>query len=1832
MNSEDLRQLRPPQVLESYPEALKNALRSLERASDQNEAFGAANAVQEALEFLLTYFTSVATGLLIKLEPGRPEVNALASNVDSLLQMERLLRFSLSSLESSNHHAPLKVRRVFFLNARSNLPFSHTRWLRISGSVDPGLVELSQWSLDLEEIRANQDEARARHEAVRYNDLLKTWLEGAQPFFDYWIHDYGADRVTLVAEGFEFSLEPSLPAKYLPEGTRSRIHFDLPRPSTQRLAPPSLEMSLPLPLDVKDQLRDDLKKDLKKVMEPEISRLVQFKEWIGRPEVEIQHPFADMISARLEYLSERSDTVPDQLFEQLSPDHWDVPASQAPAAPWSADEVEAFEKLLTTTYPHVEERFLPQRAVQNVHRFLNSQVQGYVLVEGDRGSGKTLLCRALTPVVRTARLGEIPALYLPIRARLQADCQTFIEQLNEHLRVRPRPGRRSFSALDHHVIKHLNIRFPAQARAARFAAYLSELYLINETPFLLILDGLDEAFEGLGGQASLSDYLPAELPDGVYIMATYRPVGLSARGQNRVDRLRERSSLVIELDPASEDYQVALQEHLGSEEWTQEQDEALRQRAQGMIGMTRHLSDLLRSGLVSHPRDLPAAEDYYEFTLAILEERFGQRFLQLFLLLATSDEPVPASEFSSFGIGREDALELVHNLPSFFYCFDLENPGMSLSHGVLKHHLQESYFTLYAEICEQLARTTLKRLSELEDPVGQAHLRRDQLSLALRRLFSWTLDSQNHQLFAEVAESDALRAVRTAVFAELEESGLFHRKTTILDAFRQILAALVERFGRQEFREELAWAHSSRGLAYLHLGHFERALGDIERAIHHFTHLVETEGMFKLRNGLAAAYNRRSEACRFLGQWGSALSDAKAAVEQYQIVVEEQEREELKALLALAIHNRGQVYRARREYEAALRDFDEAVDIYSELVDVHQHRKLRRELAQAHHSRCCLLLDLEQANEALVEGSAAIELMEQLVHDEAYESLRNDLASVYNDRAAVYHRTNRFELADQDYSSAINIRNYLVAEGRLDVRTDLARTYTNRGLCLVARRENGRALDCYARAIEILNRLIDTEMREDLYAARAFAKVCRARLQSQQGDQEKAHFDFEQAAGDYRLAVVSGDDEALVDLAGSLSHLAGSHLSRGDYPAALRNSSRAIEIYEGELDTPVAKKCTHERGVAHRTRAKALEKNGQETQAFDEYEAAISLYTRLLEAEGRKDLAEELAHLHLRKGEVALGLKDAQTTIRDTSRALSLFSNLKPAPGREAIILRGRAEATAVRSRAYEVLNSEDAALDDSSASMELFRRIVADRPTESEFDILADVAARRGRLLSRMGDSRQACLDFDFALQMLDNMEDQLTTEERLFRRADVLLERSETYLQMGQPHSAVRDLVEAYASGRLSESEPRMKTVDRAVKALKVQALAQMRDEDYRNAVNGYHHLVELLSALGVQQQERYKEELAQSLSNRGWARLRLDQPEDALDDFDEALSLLEELAGENIKSLLGKTSLNRAAALEAMGFPDSALEAYNLAVDTLEECQNQEGHLAGALSSRSRLVEDPEEAYADLERAINIFEKLGQTRALSTLKQRQVELLLQRPETGKGSLLDRALAAYRGLDDPVRANELLELLGQRFEKLDDADEAALAALTEVFGLLTAQIEEGGAPAGSSLSLLLRQTKKHFRAEPVELERLLSAAESLCVAILRAGLGGLSDFPGMLLGWNKTLPEEQGHRHLHLLALAAAFCGQEVIEHGDSGIPRLVRCLLWTGKAIGESGKAPPFLDVLSPVFELLLGRIEMAEISSQAELELNNAARLWLSLPASILAKANISRAIVSRLRRW
>lgn len=153
---------------------LSEALADSERAPDQAQPlFG-------CLAQLLRLFASLSAGLARHLDPGRAEIEALASGLDRPLKYERLLRFCINLLlnHPSDHPCRTALLLVFFPPATADAqPFVHTGWLQLGSEASP-LPPLSRWPLD----EAGNSQPLGPEVLLAYREVLDAWLRAAADF------------------------------------------------------------------------------------------------------------------------------------------------------------------------------------------------------------------------------------------------------------------------------------------------------------------------------------------------------------------------------------------------------------------------------------------------------------------------------------------------------------------------------------------------------------------------------------------------------------------------------------------------------------------------------------------------------------------------------------------------------------------------------------------------------------------------------------------------------------------------------------------------------------------------------------------------------------------------------------------------------------------------------------------------------------------------------------------------------------------------------------------------------------------------------------------------------------------------------------------------------------------------------------------------------------------------------------------------------------------------------------------------------------------------------------------------------------------------------------------------------------------------------------------------------------------------------------------------------------------------------------------------------------------------------------------------------------------
>ncbi len=545
---------------------------------------------------------------------------------------------------------------------------------------------------------------------------------------------------------------------------------------------------------------------------------------------------------------------------------------------------------------------------------------GYLILEGCQGSGKSTLARLLVSNLNGKEIlvgswdnlapADCKAFYFSIQHHLRGDFLTSIEILDERIAAaQPATG---LKALGHWATRDLNVRHPGAWCKERMFAYLSGIRTVNQSRILLVLDGLDETFEGSESQFFFDDFLPERLPEGVYILLTCHRESCSTRLSHRLQSIISQGAQVFELSGTRADYRSwrrqtsfsRLEHRMSSSmQSSPSQDPAWLEHRVALNASFPHLNFL---GIQD--------SDLFPTALEAVFHRRGEKAIESVISVASIVGGFTQPEMEELGLVNQ-ALELVAlDWPTlltrdqtFVQSGEIVD-NLAVAHDMIRQAILENYPTAYSRVCGTLAhRATdwfvrrelemdLALISQSLDAPQSAHQHRSQVRMTLR-LYSWLLDSQDIALQQESLANGALRRARVQVCNDLDSQGRFHEKLEILVYIKQILAPLVDRHlttgieipeaVQDSFREELAWTRNSRALTYLRLGQFERSLAEVDQAIAMFSYLIEERSCLQYRQGLAAALNRRSEALLAHHEPKLAYQAAQEAVDNFRWFVEQ---------------------------------------------------------------------------------------------------------------------------------------------------------------------------------------------------------------------------------------------------------------------------------------------------------------------------------------------------------------------------------------------------------------------------------------------------------------------------------------------------------------------------------------------------------------------------------------------------------------------------------------------------------------------------------------------------------------------------------------------------------------------------------------------------------------------------------------------------------------------------------------------------------------------------------------------------------------------------------
>ncbi|MBI3926954.1 MAG: tetratricopeptide repeat protein [Armatimonadetes bacterium] len=1084
----------------------------------------------------------------------------------------------------------------------------------------------------------------------------------------------------------------------------------------------------------------------------------------------------------------------------------------------------------------------PEFILAALRRQLAEAAGGYLLVEGRSGAGKTYLARFFS------HQGTRGALYYSLEDDPDADAGLLPFRLDEALRRLDEGAFPAPEAVRSALVAQNN---PSK----RLPSYLLMLRRALEEPVTLLLDGIDRR------HTALLEVLPRQLPPQVSVVLLYDPAQLGEEMLRHFEEL-SLSGGRVRLDPQTEPYRELVARTFGSENtWLDAR-------------ILRHGRD---SGLWTQAE--PSVAAYLKAVRArVGEEAWKRHYIALLTLLAASREPAPLPWLADWLGSWPDLLSVANRLGPLLR---LEEDRLLVSHPEVRRELETEYARELAAAGRILAHfgarevrgdrpdlaplrwvaasgepALLRRcltdeewIRKLWEGLGGFSCRHLEVTRLWRRALAG-LAARDESLRRQLARMGLLLSRQCMQHADAD------RANAELDRAVELLSELV-RFGEpdQAMIRELAGAHRRRAQLHLERANYQQARSDARRAQELHQRLddggsaaeqaeaLRLEGLALASTGelepalesLSRAIERSragAERPRWLRESAEVrhrMGELETAAEELELALSELQGLDIPEETALCLARRAQVRDEQGSCEPALEDARGASSLLEGLVEKGRRLDLRAHWADTLHIQGLLLFSQGGGDPELSRG---VELYRRLV-EEGESRHAPELARSLGDRGLVRSRAGEGAALD-DYAEALNLLQRLVEdERRLNLRGELARAYNNRGQCLMRRGRLEEARRDFNAAVEHFGMLAERQGQAEYLPELGLALFNRAGAHRRLGGLLDACVDYDRSIERLLEAQKSGE---LVD-----EELSAAYVNRGIARVSAERIPEALEDYARAAELGC------ETAVALNNRGEALSRQGRRTEALEDYSRALALH-RGSEASG------DLARLLDNRAAVLLELDRAQEARGEAERALQL----QPAG------VLDQAAGWALAARASENLGELPRACEEYHRAVELYRGLPEAR------EELGHVCHRLARLEERRGQLKSA-------LQWLEESSALLSGEDL----AQVELTRSSVLLGLGLPQEAGRATLRCTELSRDEAVEARARYHrGRALEGIHRPADAR---KEYDRALQLYARLVE----------EHSRYELCAAMAATYRRRARVGENTDlALADYAWSIDLLREL----------------------------------------------------------------------------------------------------------------------------------------------------------------------------------------------------------------------------------------------------------------------------------------------------------------------------------------------------
>lgn len=1073
-------------LVSNDPPLLGEAVSALLKAHEQGQVLPLGRSLIQGLEYLVRLHASLAGGFLRHRFEESSLLDPVLKPGGSLQHTIYFLSYALRVLADIDDPIARLLRSVFFLD--NGQPRRITRWLGVDDGVPGPLQGLIGWSLSLMRPDAPARVDEIRDQIPHFSRLFAEFSEVSRQLWS---------RARLQTEPGVEGAQATV--CQFPSGLRVR---GVPDIVVGRRG-----LEAPMGVVVGGAEEGD-----------------RFSHWDSE-ELDLDAAWNE--TSREEREEESLEAPPSQeswpsFFEDTAP----------PVAQWDIallEELEVRCRELDFTGPEHRPIDLAGKLAEVV---LNAPAgtSTISLVRGERGSGRTLLCRTLVHPKHSPLPAEFPILYLRVDRFPETRLSTVVERLNDHIASEPSMQRLGWLPVPTETLQSLGSEVDrlsneladlgqyAEPLSCRLSSYLRCLKKINGgRDFLLLLDGFESV------PASL---VPRVLTPGVHLLITGSE--FPQRGETSPYLRQQFWDLSHEVTS-----RAAFAAQLAETEDDPDRQLAVFQRFNGSLLKARAYANLVENQ-EGHSPNPSVLEELMVYARRLFPQPDQREALSdLLCILGLYERPVPLRVLEGLGVDAEVANVVTSSLPSLFSFWNDPEPSLGLAHRSLFDLLLDSAGQGEA-MAERLARDFL------------ASPRRGDLMPALRWL---SYSGVPAELVEQVFAKPEVLALWREELALLWRDGLYFQRVALLDATEEPLRAAIEA-GAGHLREELAWLHNARGLSLMKLGLLDEAALDLETALEQFQSQF-ADGEMSMISSIGSATNRLSEAALRAQQpvRAARLSDiALSVLEEGRAIADS---EGLRGLTGLAYMQKAQIALRKRDYGEALQATESAFHLLAD-VDPEQHGG---PLGEVGWYRAEALAGLGQNELAVRELEGTVD---RLFRAGSVESGIQALLL----RARLHGRAGGREAAYADLDRAISLLRYQVFAGRIDLEPLLAYTGARRALSGAGQPDDqARGLEEF---IDWARQAIRFEGRSDLRALLAYLLLARGQCWKDAGAFPKAVEDLRAATEQYDLlisAVKRTDSEPVWNgLRSSFAQMAALYVSLDEAPLAILVGRRALEL------------------------------------------------------------------------------------------------------------------------------------------------------------------------------------------------------------------------------------------------------------------------------------------------------------------------------------------------------------------------------------------------------------------------------------------------------------------------------------------------------------------------------------------------------------------------------------------------------------------------------------------------------------------------------------------------